>query len=88
MLISVFGPNLADQSKGQWHVHAAECGDCRHYGPTKKYGGDFADTFEWSSVQDIVEDICSDMVNDGEQWEDMALDFHLFPCAKELPYTE
>jgi hypothetical protein len=31
MQLAVFGPNLRDQSKGTFHVHTADCADCRRY---------------------------------------------------------
>ena len=40
MKLYVFGPNLNSvaQRKGQFHVHTADCGDCKHYGPGTKFG--------------------------------------------------
>lgn len=59
MKVRIFGPNLNDQSKGTFHVHAEHCGDCAHYGPSGKYGGE--DPAGWrieaASEFDVVMDI-------------------------------
>jgi hypothetical protein len=64
--IVIFGPNLsgAGQRKGTLHVHAAECADCRLYGPGRKYGGDdyggaIGETwsFEAATRRDVVMDV-------------------------------
>ena len=39
-LVFIFGPNLNDQSQGQFHVHSATCSDSKHYGFGRKHGGD------------------------------------------------
>jgi hypothetical protein len=40
MNVRICGPNLYDQSKGDFHVHADGCGDLKHYGPGRRFGGD------------------------------------------------
>lgn len=42
MNVRICGPNLNDQSKGTFHVHATGCSDLKHYGPGKRFGGDVA----------------------------------------------
>jgi hypothetical protein len=39
MKVRILGPNLDDQTKGQFHVHSKDCRDAKHYGPGRKYGG-------------------------------------------------
>lgn len=40
MNVRVVGPNLHDQSKGQFHVHKDGCADLLKYGPGRRFGGD------------------------------------------------
>ena len=40
--LAVCGPNLNDRQY-RLHVHAAGCGDLKHYGRGRKYGGDYGD---------------------------------------------
>jgi hypothetical protein len=61
--ISIFGPNLNDQSKGQFHVHAAGCGDCKHYG-RGKFGGETGWHIDAESQLDVCSEIYADHLSD------------------------
>lgn len=66
--VRIMGPNLNFQQKGQFHVHAAECGDCQRYGPSRYYGGD-ADgeqepVVEVTSMDDVSAYIYADHLSD------------------------
>lgn len=83
MLITVIGPNLRDQSKGSFHVHAADCSDIkRRYGYVEDHE---MHTDEYTSVEQIVTDVYIDIMNENdESWEAYAFDFHFCPCCSEL----
>jgi hypothetical protein len=86
--VTVFGPNLHDQSKGDFHVHAAECSDCKHYGHGRKFGGEPGWTIDAPSKDDVVLDVYSDMIlsNDMYDLADFVSDLHFAPCVT-LPDT-
>lgn len=91
MKIQIFGPNLRDQSKGQFHVHAEGCGDCRHYGRTGKFGGDNGWAIEASTQLGVSTEIHCDILSDygltpedadGEKMLlDWMSDIWFAPCA-------
>lgn len=64
MQIEIFGPNLRDQSKGQFHVHAAACGDCKHYGRNGKFGGEDGWKIESDSQLKVSTEIHCDILSD------------------------
>ena len=96
MNVKIFGPNLNDQSKGTFHVHADGCAHEKFYGPGKKFGGEreampvkIASCFEAS--QFIYADHACDNNVEGspeyiEYLEDAISDFYFAPCTKGLPY--
>ena len=88
--VAIFGPNLSSfaQSKGNFHVHAADCGDCKHYGPRKKFGGDdngdaavMKVTSKWDAVDSIYGPSAGDF--SGTVEENMG-DFYFAPCLDNL----
>jgi hypothetical protein len=88
--VAIFGPNLSSlaQSKGNFHVHAAGCADCKHYGPRKKFGGDDngdAAVMEVTSKWDAVDSIYGPSAGDfsGTVEENMG-DFYFAPCLDNL----
>lgn len=85
-VVLVFGPNLRDQSKGSFHVHAADCKDCGKYGPGKPFGGETDGPIEVKSIKEVVENVYSDQINEGEApyntWKGYVGDFHFAPCLK------
>lgn len=96
MRLVLQGPNLsaAGQAKGDIHVHAAGCGDLKHYGPDKRFGGDSHDFPEgdsqWiidaTSLEQVVRSIYGDQLREsGLDWTAYADEIHFAPCVRELP---
>lgn len=96
MRVSICGPNLQDQSKGQFHVHAADCGDLRHYGweghPAipRKYGGEEPWAVEVETKKEAVEalygpDEFEYDPDDPQQYQGFRDDMHFAPCLDSLP---
>jgi len=99
MNVKIFGPNLRDQSKGQFHVHAAECGDCKHYGPEGKFGGEGGEHDEPVVFVETAAGCCEYVYGDivtsdygyqpgSAEYDDLIdawiSDFWFAPCVKEL----
>lgn len=87
--VRVFGPNLSSrgQAMGTFHVHAAECNDCKKYGPGRQYRGDAmheTPVETYKSVRDIVlavyppDDFCYDIAEDYGSYR---ADFYVAPCV-------
>jgi hypothetical protein len=94
MKVTICGPNLRDQSKGSFHVHAAGCKDLRNYG-RGRLGGEMPWTIEvetrWEVLVDIYGDVATDHAEYGTpKWwevvEDNGSDTWFAPCTKALPY--
>jgi hypothetical protein len=94
--ITICGPNLNDQNKGQFHVHAAGCGDLKHYGPGRKLGGeDGGWEIEVDSRLDASAAVYADHLSDHglstadaegtAMLRDWLSDFHFAPCCADLP---
>jgi hypothetical protein len=90
MLVTICGPNLRDQSKGDFHVHAADCADLhKHARREPEYRNGW--TVDVASVKDAVLDVYEDMI--FECWEEDEAedhwreynDLYFFPCCKSLP---
>lgn len=88
MKVTICGPNLRDQSKGEFHVHAAGCADLQrgaHAEPEYRNGW----TIEASTRLEVVIEI---MPPDEMDWNpdnpsDRMLyesDVHFFPCCNVL----
>jgi len=96
MDVVVLGPNLRDQSKGTFHVHAADCYDLGKYGPGRQYGGDvypYAEPhIKDASVLEVVTQTYADQIDEeprdsqAEYIRMLVNDFHFFPCVGSLPY--
>lgn len=91
--VVVCGPNLSSvaQRKGDLHVHAEGCGDLKHYGPGRKFGGDTNGEQEAklrvSDLTEIAEHCYSDQIAEsGDHAEEYLSSFHFAPCVK-LPET-
>lgn len=88
MRVAVIGPNLRNQSKGQFHVHTEFCS---HHLPMALSEPEYANPqiFEASSCTEVVDAIYPpdeyerDM---GDPIECAAYmrDFYFFPCVKDL----
>lgn len=75
--VTVLGPNLNDQSLGQFHVHAEGCADiARRYGYLHKAAEMF--TMDAESRLDVATTIY-DFVEDPASTLD---EFHFAPCVK------
>lgn len=95
MKVSIFGPNLRDQSKGTSHAHATGCGDCKHYGRSGKFGGEDGWEIEVTSEMDVVTEIYADHLSDyglevedaegQEMLEGWLCEIWFAPCLKSLP---
>jgi hypothetical protein len=89
MKVRILGPNLYDQTKGQFHVHSKDCGDAKHYGPGRKYGGDadYGWVVDVDSRVEVVECVYSHQLDENPEVkpEDWLYDFHFAPCVKDLP---
>lgn len=78
--ITICGPNLRDQSKGTFHVHAAGCADLKRHAsrePEYRHGW----TIDAESQAEVGDAIYEDMIDEGsmEPGEGMS-DCHFFPC--------
>ena len=96
MKVAIFGPNLSGvaQRMGNFHVHAEGCGDCKHYGYNRKFGGDNAPgkadmiieaTSKWDVADFIYGPDAGDF--DGTVEENMS-DFHFAPCVRLPDMTD
>ncbi len=73
--VIVVGPNLPDQSKGSFHVHAVGCSDLNHYG--REFDSDKANPLDVSGVEEIA-----DYVYDFEENpREYVNDIYVFPCV-------
>lgn len=82
--VEIVGPNLNDQSTGDFHVHAASCRelDFPEYHGVREQRGDFRWIIEAESQQEIVEDIFSDILAENDYgWEVEEGGVHFFPCV-------
>jgi hypothetical protein len=82
MKVIVVGPNLNDQSKGQFHVHLSGCHDLvknARREPEYKNGWEI----DVHSVRDVVEAVYSDFIfhNDKEPWTEFVSEIHFAPCV-------
>lgn len=90
MKVTIIGPNLSDQSKGQMHVHAAGCKDIDR--DPKHYGYASAAPHmevEANSVQDVCEFVYADHMDENPDgpysvWQGYVDEFHFAPCCDEL----
>jgi hypothetical protein len=89
MQVTIHGPNLHDQSKGTFHVHAAGCRDNQR--EERFNGSEHPWTLEVDSAQAVVEEVYSDHMAEhpaGDKWstwEPYLSDFAFYPCVKDLP---
>lgn len=90
--MTIFGPNLNDQSKGQFHVHAEGCAHGRNYGRRGRLGGERGWTVEVGTKLAVCAAVYADHLGDLGLTEDddagVAIladwlsDFHFAPCLK------
>jgi hypothetical protein len=86
----VLGPNLIDQSKGSFHVHAAGCRDLgTYYG--RQHDADKANPVDFDSESDVVEYVYADQIAEdpeGNAVNNLLSDFYFFPCVEFAPKKE
>ena len=84
MKVTIHGPNLADQSGGQFIVHAVGCRDNRR---VKSQTGTPSQgmSIEVSSREDVAMACYEDQIDGGECDIEVALaDFKFCPCCKDI----
>lgn len=85
MRVTICGPNLRDQSKGQFHVHAAGCADLvKHAKREPEYDNGW--TVEADTQRDVVFEVYADQMDENPvaPYEAFASDLYFFPCV-DLP---
>lgn len=85
MRVTICGPNLNDQSKGSFHVHAEGCADLRRQAAREpEYANGW--TIEANTRDDAVLGVYDDLINsnDCEPIERYRDDLHFFPCCAAL----
>jgi len=75
MKLNIYGPNLRDQSKGTFVVHAASCRDCG------KLRGEVLNVADCATICDAVRVVYQDQINEGMPIEDGINDMHFAPCV-------
>lgn len=85
MKINLYGPNLQNQSKGQFHAHATGCAHCGR----PEYRGAPMHQMEATSCKAVVEEVYGDCINEAEdpaqELANCAGDVYFAPCVK-LPW--
>jgi hypothetical protein len=82
MRVAICGPNLRDQSNGEFHVHDENCSDLRNYGPGKRLGGEEPWMLDVSDRLGIVGEVYDWIPH--EEASDYLSEFHFAPCCAEL----
>lgn len=88
MKVYVVGPNLNDQSKGQFHVHAAGCADLKRMA---RCDGAYREELTHEPVDLETQEAVARHVYDngimeeGETGLDYLSEFHFFPCCERMP---
>lgn len=78
--VTVIGPNLRDQSKGQFIVHAAGCADIARLARREPEVRN-AWTISAASLEEIAEEVYADIIEEtGETPAAYLSDFHFCPC--------
>jgi hypothetical protein len=83
--VTIIGPNLRDQSKGTFHVHAEGCADIKRMASREP---EYLDgwTVSATSVKDVVTDVYDPdnfgwNEDDPQEVADYASEFYFFPCC-------
>jgi hypothetical protein len=84
MLVTICGPNLNDQSSGQFHVHAAGCADLKRGAmrePEYRHGW----TIEATTRDDVGDEIYADHIAEGSMEPGEGKDdCKFFDCCSSL----
>lgn len=85
MRVTIIGPNLRDQSRGDFHVHAAGCADIARMAAREPAYTD-GWTIEAETRESVADDVYADIIDErGGEPADFLDEFHFFPCCAELP---
>lgn len=91
MKVAICGPNLRDQSRGQFHVHTVDCKDLtRMQKQEPEYLPGHRMEFDVESKQQAVEYVYCDHIDENEgnppwdTWTAYLDEFYFFPCVKDL----
>jgi hypothetical protein len=81
--VTICGPNLRDQSKGTFHVHAEGCADLQR-GARREPEYAKGWTIDAASLVEVCDEVYppEDFECESGEW---TYDFHVFPCASALP---
>lgn len=85
MRVTICGPNLNDQSKGTFHVHAEGCADLKRgvrREPEYAYG--------WTIDAETQITVCDDVYPPSDfecESGEYVSEFHFFPCCADLPQS-
>lgn len=82
MRVTIHGPNLLDQSKGQFHVHAEDCRDNER--EIMRNGSERPWTVEVATRRDAVYAIYADQISEGASYASCHSDLHFHPCCRYL----
>lgn len=80
------GPNLPDQTRGSFHVHAVGCADIDRSYRSREFDTDKTNVIEVNTLEELVEYVYADQLREEEDAtaSDYANDFYVFPCVKGL----
>ena len=84
MKLSIFGPNLHDQSKGQHVVHATGCADCAKL----RRRGEYESVEEHATVESVVKGLYSCQMEEGCTFDECLGEMHFAPCTDALPLRD
>lgn len=87
MRVTICGPNLMDQSKGSFHIHAAGCADLRR-GARREPEYENGWTIEANTKRTVVMAVYADQIGEGSTYEACREDLHFMDCCAALPETE
>lgn len=74
--LTVFGPNLRDQSKGQFVVHAHDCADCAKLAHEDHFTGN------WYSLNELATELYLDQITEGSVTKvEAKREIHCAPCV-------
>lgn len=93
MRLKIHGPNLQDQTKGDFVAHAADCKDnskVKYLFGSDQEGQNAAWEIEADTVREVVEAVYEDFIfhNDKDPWMSFVSDIHFAPCCDGLPTTK
>lgn len=91
MKVHIIGPNLLDQSKGSFHVHAEGCADVHRNAEYQlpDFASDREHTYDVTSRVDAAGQVYSDQIGEGSMTAaDGVNDLWFAPCTDALPHKD